>query len=81
MAEVGRTFSESWHRVAGLRISLRPTVKVRKQFFRGEQWYVLHDPFNNQFFRLRPEAHEFVSRLRHDRTVEEIWNECVDRIP
>jgi putative peptide zinc metalloprotease protein len=81
MAEVGRTFSESWHRVSGLRISLRPTVKVRKQYFRGEQWYVLHDPFNNQFFRLRPEAHEFVSRLRPDRTVEEIWNECVDRVP
>ena len=81
MAEVGRTFSESWHRVAGLQISLRPTVKVRKQFFRGEKWYVLHDPFNNQFFRLRPEAHEFVSRLRPDRTVEQIWNECVDRVP
>jgi len=81
MAEVGRTFSESWHRVAGLRITLRPTVKVRKQFFRGEQWYVIHDPFNNQFFRLRPEAHEFVSRLRPDRTVEEVWNECVERVP
>jgi putative peptide zinc metalloprotease protein len=81
MADVGRTFSESWHRVAGLRITLRPTVKVRKQFFRGEKWYVLHDPFNNQFFRLRPEAHEFVSRLRPERTVEEVWNECVERVP
>ena len=81
MAKTGRTFSESWHRVAGLRVSLRPTVKVRKQLFRGETWYVLQDPFNNQFFRLRPEAHEFVIRLRPDRTVEEVWEECLNRHP
>ncbi len=81
MAVSGRTFSESWHRVASLKISLRPTVKVRKQFFRGERWYVLQDPFNNQFFRLRPEAHDFVLHLRPDRTVEEVWEECLDRSP
>ena len=81
MAKPGKTFSESWHRVAGLKVSLRPTVKVRKQFFRGQRWYILQDPFNNQFFRLRPEAHDFVSRLRPDRTVEEIWAECLDRYP
>ncbi|RLF30891.1 MAG: peptidase M50, partial [Thermoplasmata archaeon] len=81
MARSGTTFSESWHRIANLRVSLRPTVKVRKQLFRGEKWYVLHDPFNNQFFRLRPEAHDFVSRLRPDRTVEEVWEECLKRHP
>ena len=81
MPKTGKTFSESWHRVAGLRVSLRPTVKVRKQLFRGETWYVLNDPFNNQFFRLRPEAHDFIVRLRPDRTVEEVWKECLDRHP
>jgi putative peptide zinc metalloprotease protein len=81
MARPGKTFSESWHRVADLRVSLRPTVRVRKQLFRGERWYVLHDPFNNQFFRLRPEAHDFVSHLRPDRTVEEVWDESLDRDP
>jgi len=77
----GKTFSESWHRIANLRVSLRPTVKVRRQFFRGEKWYVLHDPFNNSFFRLRPEAYEFISRLRPDRTVEEVWEDCLNRRP
>jgi putative peptide zinc metalloprotease protein len=81
MAKPGKTFSESWHRIADLRVSLRPTVKVRKQFFRGEKWYILHDPFNNQFFRLRPEAYEFISRLRPDRTVEEVWEECLNNNP
>ncbi|NIP96790.1 MAG: hypothetical protein GWO24_26480, partial [Akkermansiaceae bacterium] len=55
-----KTFDESWYRVAGQRLALRPNVEVRRQIFRGERWYVLHDPFANQFFRLRPAAHEFV---------------------
>lgn len=81
MAKPGRTFSESWHRVSGLKVGLRPTVKVRKQLFRGETWYVLHDPFNNQYFRLRPEAYDFVMRLGPDRTVEEVWEACLNRRP
>ena len=81
MANTGRTFSESWHRISDQRISLRSTVNVRKQLFRGEKWYVIHDPFNNRFFRLRPEAHEFIIRLRPNRTVEQVWDECLDRNP
>ena len=81
MVKPARTFSESWHRVAGLRVSLIPTVRMRKQMFRGETWYVVYDPFNNQFFRLRPEAQDFVSHLRADRSVEEIWEECLERHP
>jgi len=81
MARAGKTFSESWHRIAGQRISLRPTVTVHRQLFRGERWYVLHDPFNNQFFRLRPGAYDFVSRLQPDRTVEQAWKECLTQNP
>ncbi len=81
MAGAGKTFSESWHRITDQKLSLRSTVEVRKQVFRGERWYVLHDPFNNSFFRLRPEAHEFVIRLRPDRTVGDVWEECLQRNP
>ena len=42
---------------------------------------VLEDPFSNQFFRLRPEAYQFVARLSPDRTVEEVWQECVEKHP
>jgi putative peptide zinc metalloprotease protein len=81
MSEIKRTFSESWHRVANLRISLLPTVSVRKQYFRGEDWYILNNPFNNQFFRLRPEAYTFIARLSSNRTVENVWYECLERYP
>ena len=81
MSERKKTFSESWHRVANLRISLLPTVTIKKQFFRGEEWYVLNNPFNNQFFRLRPEAYNFIARLGPKKTVEHVWNECLERFP
>lgn len=71
------TFSESWYRVADQRIALRPGVRLRRQYFRGEKWYVLEDPFSNQFFRLHPAAYAFVARLRRDRTVAEAWDECL----
>lgn len=76
-----KTFSESWYRVANQKICLRPVVKTRRQNFRGERWIVLENPFSNQYFRLRPVAYEFVSRLRPDRTVEEAWSQCMERFP
>ena len=76
-----KTFSESWYRVANQRICLRPGIRVRRQNFRGERWIVLEDPFSNQYFRLRPAAYEFVARLQPDRTVEQAWQQCLDRFP
>lgn len=68
-----KTYSESWYRVASLQIALHPAIKIRKQLFRGQSWYVIHDPFNNHFFRLQPSAYRFISRLNKNCTVDEIW--------
>jgi putative peptide zinc metalloprotease protein len=81
MSLVIPTFSESWHRVAGVKAALRPTVASQRQKFRGDYWYVLHDSFNNQFFRLRPAAYDFIARLSADRTIEEVWLESLERDP
>ncbi len=81
MAEAPSTYSESWFRIAQQRVSLRPHVKVHRQFFRGERWYVLQDIFNNQFYRVRPPTYEFLSRLSPDRTVDSVWHECFDADP
>ena len=75
------TYSESWYRICDRHASLRPHLSVRRQFFRGERWYVIQDPINNQFFRLRPAAYDFLARLRLDRTIEQAWRECVERDP
>ncbi len=76
-----QTFSESWYRIAGQRICLRPGIRVSRQNFRGERWMVLQNPFSNQFFRMRPAAYDFVARLTRDRTVEEVWKQCLEHAP
>src|SRR5688500_17090221 len=81
MSKASDTFSESWYRIASQRVSLHPAVRIRRQNFRGERWYVIEHPYNNQFFRVRPAAYAFVARLRPDRTVEEVWKECLERFP
>src|SRR4051812_31501188 len=81
MADPQATFSESWHRVAAQRLWLRPSVKVRRQNFRGERWFVIENPITNEFFRVRPAAYEFLVRLEPRRTVEEVWRECLVRFP
>ena len=79
--EESKIFDESWYRIARQRLSLKASVKVRRQLYRGERWYVLIDPFSNQFFRLAPPAYNFVGRLSMRRTVEEVWRESIQRDP
>jgi putative peptide zinc metalloprotease protein len=81
MSESKSIFSESWHRVAGQRLRLRPSVSLRRQSYRGEPWFVARDGFTNAFFRFRPEAYDFIARLDGTRTVEEVWLGCLERNP
>ncbi|NML47858.1 hypothetical protein HHL11_29180 [Ramlibacter sp. G-1-2-2] len=77
----GSVFSDSWFRVATMRVALLPTVRVQRQRFRGRDWYVLEDSYTQRFFRLTPEAWAFVSRLTPEKTVEETWNEFLETHP
>ncbi|MEO5339969.1 MAG: hypothetical protein H7837_05530 [Magnetococcus sp. MYC-9] len=81
MSETSSVAGEGWRRVAGLRCTLRPTVRSWNQTFRGERWRVICDPFSDRFFRLRPDAWNFVARLRRERTVEEVWQESREQNP
>ena len=81
MSQDRALFSESWHRVAAQRLRLRPSVRIRRQAFRGDIWYIAQDAFTNDFFRFRPEAYAFIARLDGTRTVEAMWLLCLDRDP
>ncbi|HKP96416.1 MAG TPA: hypothetical protein VJ385_11730 [Fibrobacteria bacterium] len=81
MSADSKTFHESWHRIAGQRIALRPSVQAHRQLFRGSRWHVLRDPFANQFYRLSAPAWRFVARLSPRRTVEEAWKEALAADP
>jgi putative peptide zinc metalloprotease protein len=70
------TFSESWYRVQGLRMKLRASAQISRQYYRGERWYVVRDPAGNQFHRLSDPAYRFVALLDGQRTVEQAWELC-----
>ena len=73
------TFSQSWSRVNRLTPTLRPHVQISRQLFRGEPWYVVHDPVSNNFFRLNPVAHHLVGLFDGKRSVDEVWRLTLDR--
>lgn len=73
------TFSPFWHRVRVMKPRLRPHVQITRQHYRGERWHVVHDPGNNQYYRLNPVAFECVGLLDGRRTIEEIWQLSLTR--
>ena len=69
-----KIFHESWYRLSGSKIALRASVRVHRQTYRGVLWFVLYEPFTNQYYRLPRGAYDFVSRLSPDKTVGEVWS-------
>ena len=79
MAQQRRTtFNESWYKVAHLKLRLRISLKLHRQFYRGTQWFVLQDPINNSFFRLNRAAYQFLAMLDGRRDVNTIWQACLE---
>jgi putative peptide zinc metalloprotease protein len=74
-------FSDSWFRVAGLRVALLPSVEVSTQQFRGRTWYVLQDPYTQRYFRASMQACRFIQSLHPNKTVEEVWEDFVNNQP
>ena len=71
-----QTFHESFYRIADLKVRLRSSVNIARQFYRGQRWYVVQDQANNAFFRLNQPAYEFVGLLDGTRTVRSAWENC-----
>lgn len=74
------TFHEAWYRVAELHPRLLSGVQVYRQHFRGQMWYVLEDPSNNQYSRISDEAYRFIGMLDGRRTVSQAWRICNEQL-
>jgi putative peptide zinc metalloprotease protein len=65
--------SPSWYRVAPLRPALVPHARLHRHCYRGEPWYVLHDPVAGRVHRFTPAASMFVARLDGSTTLGQLW--------
>ena len=74
------TFHESWYRVAQSRPRLLSSVQVYRQHFRGQMWYVLENPSNNDFSRISTDAYRFIGMLDGQRTVADVWRICNEQL-
>lgn len=77
----GAIFSDSWYKIAEARVSLLPGVAVHRQLWRGRTWVVLEDAYSHRFFRLTPEAYDFVRELHPDVRVDDAWQRYLNAHP
>ncbi len=73
----GAAFSDTWYRIADQRVALQPAVRAQAQRYRGQLWFVLEDAYGHKFFRITPQAYDFVRALNTERTVDEVWRDYV----
>ena len=69
-------FSQSWHKVAGLRPRLLSHTRIHRHTYRGRIWYVVQDAAGGRYFRLTPAAYVLVSRMDGINTVQALWDEA-----
>jgi putative peptide zinc metalloprotease protein len=76
-----QTFYDQWHRIAELRLGLRPSVSIRQHRYRDEIYYVYHEVIHSGFFRARPETHDLIQRIKPNQTLHDIWRNFVEIAP
>ena len=77
----GAIFSDSWYKIADARVSLLPGVAVHRQLWRGRAWVVLEDAYSHRFFRLTPEAYDFIRELTPEVRIDDAWQRYLQEHP
>jgi putative peptide zinc metalloprotease protein len=65
--------SANWFRVAAVRPRLRDHVRITRQHFRGDRWFVLEDLVENTVHRFAPAARQAMGLMDGSHTLDEIW--------
>ena len=63
-----------WYRVAGLKPRLRANIRVQRQRYRGDDWYLLIDEASERVVRLGADAYAFIGRCDGQRTAQAVWD-------
>lgn len=77
----GAIYSDAWYRIAESRVSLLPGVRTSRQSYRGLPWVVLEDAYAHRFFRITPEAYDFLLTLHQGITIDQAWQAYLRQHP
>lgn len=67
-------FSAQWYRVAELHPRLRGQVRVKRQRWRDQLWYLLTDQATGRHHRINAAAYQFIGRCDGKRSVQQVWD-------
>ncbi|MEH2565663.1 peptidase M50 [Bradyrhizobium sp. AZCC 2289] len=70
----------SWHRISGLKPSLRCHLNVHRHRYRGASWYVAEDTASGRVHRFTPAVYLLLGQMNGYRTVHEIWTYVVEQL-
>ena len=73
-------FSSHWYRVANLHPRLRSHVRVTRQFYGDQLWFLLQDQTSGRHHRINNIAYQFVGRMDGTRTVQQLWDTLVEEL-
>lgn len=71
-----RFLSDSWYRVAKLRLRLKPHLRIHAHRYGGRIWYVIQDQAGGRTHRVSPGAYRLLGALDGERTVDAVWTEA-----
>ena len=70
-----------WYRVAGLHPRLRTHVRIQRQIYGDQTWYLLADGLRGRTHRVNGFAYNFIGRADGELSVQEIWDCLLDANP
>ena len=73
-------FSPLWYRVAGQHPQLRVDVRVQRQHYRDQMWYVLVNDTTGRQFRINHKAYQVIGRCDGRRSVQQVWDILLEQL-
>jgi putative peptide zinc metalloprotease protein len=73
-------FSPFWYRVSDLHPRLRAGVRVQRQTYRGEAWYLLIDAASGRQQRINRAAYELIGRFDGRTSVNQAWTLLLEKL-
>ena len=73
-------YSQNWHRVGGLKLTLRQHVMLHRHVYRGEVWYLLQDQATGTVHRFDAHTYSVIALLDGRRSLQEIWELACARL-
>ena len=73
-------FSPLWYRVAAQHPQLRVDVRVQRQHYRDQMWYVLINDTTGRQFRINHKAYQVIGRCDGRRSVQQVWDILLEQL-